>query len=175
MGIVSKMDNRDLARIEQTELLTGMFARTVALPRAGTDHLTLKHLEANFNSRHFCQELRSQFGDCVVFHQIILDYIWSPRGSWGVSHWSDTFFRKTLPELSNHFVSSDKPICHVEGGVIFLPLTFHVIRKLIQFSKFLENHYVVSFVAKDELPYCHSLYSGTMTIHESTMRQVFGK
>ena len=94
---LTQMDGRDLARVLAVESSNDTHCYTVSLERAAVYYH--RHMNANFNRKSFCSEIKERFGEDIKFRQIILDYFWIPSGTWQFSHWKSTFFNTTLPNF----------------------------------------------------------------------------
>lgn len=175
--VLTQMDARDLARCQATEEHCGFDVFCVSQEQ-GAMYRPDRHLEANFNGRHFVKHLQQHFKDCQ-FDQIVLDYFWIPP-AWNQSHWKRAFFEKTLVAFAQsrllRIASRPPELLHgnYPRGVIYLPFCFHCFKEVVATFDKLSQFYNVSFLRKGELKQV-ALWSGTQTIHAGTMQSVFGK
>jgi hypothetical protein len=169
---LNEIDGRDLARCRAMELLHKVDAYTVSLETGGV-YNSSRHYHADFNARGFVRSLDDAF-DSVVFHQIILDYFWSPGGEWAAKHWKPAFFCETLPDfvkLGMLEFSENAP--ESLGYGVYIPFGFNCLKEIIVGLPILSKYYEISFVHKTSL-HEHALWSGTTKIDPEDMR-ILGK
>ena len=147
-----------------------------------------RHLCANFNNRTLIQQMHRRWGKTVKFRQVILDYFWSPSGSWAQKHWQKSFFNENIPrmvteqmlnfgDLENDsvFISSNEDTVHDEGyiastaAVVYLPFCSHCLSQVVACHDNLSQYYTISFLRKDQLEE-HTLFKATNTICAESMR-----
>ena len=128
---------RDEARCLATEEIYGdLKIYTVSLHNGSKAN----HLNCNFASRTFVDELLAKFGVHSKFEQICLDWFWSQDG-WDNERWSYGFFERTIPSLSKVLVSS---------GAVYLPFKTSCFIPLIQHLEVIEAHYDVSYLSEHD-------------------------
>ena len=88
-NLLSEIDGRDLSRVVALEANNDILAYTVSKEQASDYHQ--RHLNADFNSRLLVNQMHARWGESIRFRQIILDYFWSPSGSWAIKHWQRNF------------------------------------------------------------------------------------
>lgn len=165
-NLLTEMDGRDLARCISTEKVCGVDVYTVSQEK-GAVYREDRHLDANFNRRDFVRNLRKRFGEDCCFDEIILDYFWIPQG-WDASHWTKSFFEKTLVAFATENVLRERT------GAIYLPFCLHCFKFIhICFDK-LKQYFNVSFIRKKDLKKV-SLWKGTQNIDAVAMQHFLGK
>jgi hypothetical protein len=175
-GILTEMDGRDLSRCLATEKHCNADVYTVSQEK-GAIYDQNKHLEANFNRRSFCRELKKHFLD-TQFDQVVLDYFWIPAG-WNVQHWSRSFFEHTLVNLVKEqilYVPSKPRKSRSERGigVVYLPFCLHVFKEIVACRENLTRYYKISFLRQKDLKKV-ALWKGTQNIPPRIMQGIFGK
>jgi hypothetical protein len=175
-GILTEMDGRDLSRCLATEKHCNTDVYTVSQEK-GAIYDQNKHLEANFNRRSFCRELKKHFLD-AQFDQVILDYFWIPAG-WNVQHWSRSFFEHTLVNLVKDQVlyvpSTPRKSLNERGiGVVYLPFCLHCFKEIVACRENLTKYYKISFLRQKDLKKV-DLWKGTQNIPPRIMQGIFGK
>jgi hypothetical protein len=160
------MDGRDLARCISTEKICGVDVYTVSQEK-GAVYREDRHLDANFNRHDFVKNLRKRFGEDCCFDEIILDYFWIPQG-WDASHWSKSFFEKTLVSFAAENMLRE------ETGAIYLPFCLHCFKSVRMAFHKLKQYFNVSFIRKNELSQV-SLWKGTQGIDPFNMQHFLGK
>lgn len=175
-GILTEMDGRDLSRCLATEKHCNADVYTVSQEK-GAIYDQNKHLEANFNRRNFCRELKKHFLD-TQFDQVVLDYFWIPAG-WNVQHWSRSFFEHTLVNLVKEqilYVPSmpRKSKSERRIGVVYLPFCLHVFKEIVACRENLTRYYKISFLRQKDLKKV-ALWKGTQYIPPRIMQGIFGK
>ncbi|KAL3808697.1 hypothetical protein ACHAXA_010077 [Cyclostephanos tholiformis] len=186
-NVLSQIDGRDLARLVALEADNDILAYTVS--KAEGSHYGMRHLNANFNGRNFVEQMRTRWGGSVKFRQVILDYFWSPTGSWAIEHWQRSFFNENIPrfvaeDLLNfgdldkdyHFVSARREgsgvaddYVYSTSAVIYLPFCSHCLSQVVSCYDKLSRYYAISFLRKDELEE-HTLWKATNTISPASMK-----
>jgi len=175
--VLTEMDGRDLMRCQATEEVCGVDVFCVSLEQ-GAVYWRDRHLDANFNGRHFVKQLKDHMGG-YQFDQIVLDYFWIPRG-WDEDHWKRSFFSKTLVAFAEACVltsAGNYPGCvgdRCRKGVIYLPFCFHCLKEIVALYGTLSLYYNVSFLRKGELEEV-TLWAGTQSLDKDMMAMVFGK
>eukprot|EP00804_Cyclotella_cryptica_P020854 CCRYP_011476-RD/>CCRYP_011476-RD protein AED:0.04 eAED:0.04 QI:732/1/1/1/0.71/0.5/8/522/735 len=168
-----------------------MLAFTVSKEQGGP-YEPKRHLNADFNSRTFLEQMKKQWGmgygrKPIKFKQVILDYYWIPPGTWASNHWKQSFFKVNLPELVNQkllnygdldtdtrYVSVSKDISGGDyvtsnAGVVYLPFCENCFVEVVACFNSLAKVFSISFLAKDELDE-HTLWKATNTICAETMQ-----
>jgi len=184
-NILSQIDGRDLARLVALEAENDILAYTVSV--AGGSRYERRHLNANFNGRTLVEQMRGRWGNTVKFRQVILDYFWSPSGSWAINHWQRSFFNDNVPrfvteDLLNFgdlerdylFVSAEgagvaEDYIYSTAAVVYLPFCSHCLSQVVACYDKLSKYYAISFLRKDELGE-HSLWRATNTISPASMK-----
>jgi len=175
--VLTEMDGRDLLRCQATEEVCGVDIFCVSLEQ-GAVYRRDRHLDANFNGRHFVKQLKDHVGGCQ-FDQIVLDYFWIPRG-WDEDHWTRSFFSKTLVAFAEACVLTaarnypGRVGDSCRKGVIYLPFCFHCLKEIVALYGTLSVYYNVSFLRKGELGEI-TLWTGTQSLDKDMMAMVFGK
>jgi hypothetical protein len=126
-----------------------------------------RHLDANFNRHDFVKNLRKRFGEDCCFDEIILDYFWIPQG-WDASHWSKSFFEKTLVSFAAENMLREGT------GAVYLPFCLHCFKSVHLVFHKLKQYFNVSFIRKNELTKV-SLWKGTQGIDPFNMQHFLGK
>jgi len=172
--VLTQMDARDLVRCQATEEHCGVDVFCVSQEQ-GAMYRPDRHLEANFNGRHFVKHLQQHFEGCQ-FDQIVLDYFWIPP-AWNQNHWKRAFFEKTLVAFAESRllrIASNPLDRKYPRGAIYLPFCFHCFKEVVATFDKLSAFYNVSFLRKGELGHV-AFWSGTQTIDARTMQSIFGK
>ncbi len=178
------MDGRDLARILAVESSNDTHCYTASLEQGAA--YTARHTTANFNRPSFCADIKKVHGKDIKFRQIILDYFWTPSGTWQSSHWKASFFHTTLPDFVREELIDFKPGKYEEndtdsfstsgkgGGVVYLPFCLHCVQQIISAYDILKKYYTIEFMDKKQL-HQHALWAGTSTIDSKAMQNWLGK
>eukprot|EP00986_Skeletonema_menzelii_P008966 scaffold3933_cov155-Skeletonema_menzelii.AAC.2 len=191
-NILNQIDGRDLARINALEADNDKLAYTVSKEQAAVWY-EKRHLHADFNSRNLVNQMVLKWGKTVRFHQVILDYFWSPSGSWAIKSWQRSFFNENIPNFVTHklfnFGSLDKDTTLVkassaskkkkkrkddtyvtsDAAVVYLPFSSHCFRQVVACYENLSKFYTISFLKKEDLDE-HTLWKATNTISPSSMQ-----
>ena len=176
-GLLTQMDGRDLARCLATEAFCEVDVCCVSQEK-GAIYRKDRHFDGNFNRPSFVRALQKHFNGCR-FDSITLDYFWVPTG-WNQSHWSRSFFEKTLVSFAQCDLLTDsrsnqlrsKDPCR--SGVVHLPFCLHCFKEVIAAFPRLKQHYNISFLRKHELDTI-ALWAGTQNIDASTLQGALGK
>ena len=184
-NILNQIDGRDLARLVALEADNDILAYTVS--NAEGTYYEQRHLNANFNSRTLVDQMHKRWGKTVKFRQVILDYFWSPSGSWAIKHWQRSFFNDNIPRLvtgnllnfgdleNEHIFVSAKEANVAEdyvtstAAVVYLPFCSHCLSQVVACYDKLSQYYAISFLRKDELDE-HTLWKATNTISPASMK-----
>ncbi|KAL7484819.1 hypothetical protein ACHAW6_010432 [Cyclotella cf. meneghiniana] len=189
--ILSTIDGRDYARIKAIEANNDMLAYAVSKEQGGP-YEPKRHLNADFNSRTFLEQIKKQWGagygsKPIMFKQVILDYFWIPSGTWASNHWKQSFFKCNLPELvyqnllnygdletDTRYVSVSKDVTGgdyvtSDAGVVYLPFCENCFVEVVACSDTLSKVFGISFLPKNELDE-HTLWKATNTISAGSMQ-----
>ena len=184
-NILNQIDGRDLARVVALEADNDILAYTVS--KAEGSYYEQRHLNANFNGRALVDQMHKRWGKTVKFRQVILDYFWSPSGSWAIKHWQRSFFNDNIPrfvtgnllnfgDLENEHVFVSAKEANVAedyvastAAVIYLPFCSHCLSQVVACYDKLSQYYAISFLRKDELDE-HTLWKATNTISPASMK-----
>eukprot|EP00985_Skeletonema_marinoi_P017477 scaffold9585_cov103-Skeletonema_marinoi.AAC.3 len=160
-NILNQIDGRDLARINALEADNDKLAYTVSKEQAAVWY-EKRHLHADFNSRNLVNQMVLKWGKTVRFHQVILDYFWSPSGSWAIKSWQRSFFNENIPNFVTHklfnFGSLDKDTTLVKPSAASKK------------KKRKDSTYLTSDAAVKEDLDEHTLWKATNTISPSSMQ-----
>ena len=184
-NILNQIDGRDLARVVALEADNDILAYTVS--KAEGSYYEQRHLNANFNTRTLVDQMHKRWGTTVKFKQVILDYFWSPSGSWAIKHWQRSFFNDNIPRFvtgnllnfgdmeNEHVFVSAKEANVAEdyvtstAAVVYLPFCSHCLSQVVACYDKLSQYYAISFLRKDELDE-HTLWKATNTISPASMK-----
>ncbi|KAL3784824.1 hypothetical protein ACHAW5_004598 [Stephanodiscus triporus] len=184
-NILSQIDGRDLARVVALEADNDILAYTVSVAEGSS--YDQRHLNANFNSRTLVEQMHKRWGKSVRFRQVILDYFWSPSGSWAINHWQRSFFNDNIPrfvvenllnfgDLEKDYVFVSAKEANVAedyvsstAAVVYLPFCSHCLIQVVACYDRLSQFYAISFLRKDELEE-HTLWKATNTISPASMK-----
>ncbi|EED92450.1 predicted protein [Thalassiosira pseudonana CCMP1335] len=190
-GIVSEIDGRDLARVKALEANNDLLAYTVS-KEEGAIYDEKKHLHGDFNRRTLVMQMKIRWGINIKFKQVILDYYWSPSGSWAMKHWQRSLFNDNIPDLVKenmlNFGDLETDVVHVSAkgrnidedyvsstsAVVYLPFSQHCFAQVVACLDNLSEVFTISFLRKDELEE-HSLWKATNTISAKSMQDWLGK
>ena len=190
-NILNQIDGRDLARINALEADNDKLAYTVSKEQAAVWY-ERRHLHADFNSRNLVNQMILKWGKTVRFHQVILDYFWSPSGSWAIKSWQRSFFNENIPNFvinklfnygslendtkvvqnsssSKKGMKGESSYVTSDAAVVYLPFSSHCFRQVIGCYANLSKYYTISFLKKEELDE-HTLWKATNTISPSSMQ-----
>ena len=177
--LMRAIDGRNLARCGNMEKKHSVTAYTVSLvepPVDAFDDSTIvcyseqNHVNADFNKPSLVRVLREKFGDDVKFEQINLDHYYSSvtGDNFQSTLWENSLFSTSLPLLASLL---DDPLANNdpfqrqrEKGVVFLPMSFYILKHLLAYSDSIRQQFSVSFVHKDCCQSSCLFYSGTETI-----------
>lgn len=184
-NLLNQIDGRDLARIVALEANNDILAYTVSKEEGSW--YGARHLRADFNSRTLVPQMHARWGEGVRFRQVVLDYFWSPGGSWAIQHWQRSFFNENIPRLvtsgmfhfgdlenDSLFVSDQKGLLQHDdyisstAAVVYLPFSSHCLSQVVACYGTLSKFYTISFLRKDQLSE-HTLWKATNTISPDSM------
>jgi len=185
-NLLNEIDGRDLARVVALEANNDILAYTVSIEEGA--FYDQRHLHANFNRSTLVSQMHKRWGDTVRFRQVILDYFWSPSGSWAMKHWQRSFFHDNIPrmvtdkllnygDLKNDitFVSAleegnvEDNYISSTAAVVYLPFGSHCLSQVVACYDKLSQYYTIGFLRKDQLDE-HTLWKATNTICAESMR-----
>jgi len=185
-NLLNEIDGRDLARVVALEANNDILAYTVSIEEGA--FYDQRHLHANFNRSTLISQMHKRWGDTVRFRQVILDYFWSPSGSWAMKHWQRSFFHDNIPrmvtdnllnygDLKNDttFVSAleegnvEDNYISSTAAVVYLPFGSHCLSQVVACYDKLSQYYTIGFLRKDQLDE-HTLWKATNTICAESMR-----
>lgn len=191
-NILNQIDGRDLARINALEADNDKLAYTVSKEQAATWY-EKRHLHADFNSRNLVNQMLLKWGKTVRFHQVILDYFWSPSGSWAIKSWQRSFFNENIPNFVEHKMfnygdlnkdtvvvkaeqsssskkkKKDSTYVTSDAAVVYLPFSSHCFHQVVACYEKLSKFFTISFLKKEDLDE-HTLWKATNTISPSSMQ-----
>jgi len=183
-NLLNEIDGRDLARVVALEANNDILAYTVSKEEGA--YYDRRHLHADFNSRTLVNQIHMRWGKTVRFRQVILDYFWSPSGSWAMKHWQKSFFNVNIPKLvtesmlnfgdlenDSFFVSAleantTEDFISSTAAVVYLPFSSHCLSQVVSCYDNLSQFYTISFLRKDQLDE-HTLWKATNTISPESM------
>ena len=189
-NLLNEIDGRDLARIVALEANNDILAYTVSVEEGS--YYDQRHLNADFNSRTLVNQMHHRWGKSIRFRQVILDYFWSPSGSWAMKHWQRSFFNENIPRLVTErllnfgdlendlvFVSAKESNVAEDyvtstAAVVYLPSNVHCLSQVVACYDKLSQYYTISFLRKDQLDE-HTLWKATNTISPESMQGFLAK
>jgi hypothetical protein len=162
--VISEQHARDMYRIAMAEEACRVSVFTVDMNASDEEKFDRDcHFVAAFESPEMISILKRQ---SLGFHQIILDYFYSPK-VWTESRWKPSFFKCTLPQLAQNDILE-------LGGTVILPFQPHTLEQVALHEKALVPYYEIETLHKGDLQ-TSVLYQGTMACSRSVLVEDFGK
>ena len=126
-----------------------------------------KHLNQNFCVSDVVHNMKVHFEKHLPFMQITMDWFWNQIG-WEEEHYTEYLFTNTLASFVSERIIATSKSYYTVGGDILLPLTPHLLYKVLLNLELLSRYYIISFMPITEVP----LWNATQVFNTNTYKQL---